>query len=190
MKVQFWIKQLFRCVLLCILGVLLSRCVAVSPEVRIPSNRVSSPLFKDVTLKGLEFQGGLQQTFVVAVQDCLGAQKITRTAPVRLELKMVDVRNDTGAGRITWNVVNSALLLFLFGSPYLGSANATAEIRVYSGDEFLKAYQGKGRSDWVASGFAQVMFGRERSKSRAEHLAVVHAVETIAKDPPEIPPSN
>lgn len=101
----------------------------------------------------------------------------------RIEGHVIESGPSTGAGRICWNVFNCVTLLFLLGGPILGSCDAEIELRLYSGDRFLRSYRGNGRATWRTQ-YAPIPIARMDARRLASKLAVRDAVSKLIADPP------
>ena len=166
----------------------LSGCVSISPEFAYPNVSRDNPIYESVALSGLQFEGELQEVLRHSVYAYSITRSIISDAPIRLEGKRIGAVHDTDSNRIAWNVINTVGLIFLLGGPYLGSASADFEIHAYGNDRLLRIYKGKGKAYWKASYQigANIPQARDRALHRAELLAVLNAVEKVAKDPVHI----
>jgi hypothetical protein len=127
---------------------------------------------------------GLQDSLRRAIEDARLARRVVPEAPIRIEGVVLEAKAATGAGRILWNIFNSVTLLMLFGGPYLGSAEATVELRLYDNQELVAKYYGKGRGNWRAwyyGGLYTIPQGRHGAQVAAASVAVIEAVNNMAK---------
>lgn len=129
----------------------------------------------------------LQKRLRLALEGSGVARRVLPEAPLRIE-GVFGGQPDTGVGRIIFNVLNTFPFFATF--PYLGSTEATVQLRLYHNDELLRTWVGTGRSNWskflgftplpsISSELDQV---RRRSMILAGHLAVDDAVGQIARD--------
>ncbi|MEM7263467.1 MAG: hypothetical protein AAF488_15870 [Planctomycetota bacterium] len=129
----------------------------------------------------------LERHFVRLVEDLRVARKVLPQhsgSPARYRFDArVSVTGDTGAGKITWNVVNSLLMLSLLPTPFLGNSLVTVEVRVYDQDEYAFTTTGQSRTSWMLPGLwglAHTPGRAEReSLNRAGSIAIAKAVEGI-----------
>lgn len=132
----------------------------------------------------------LAKLFRRLVEDNRIAERVTGGAPWRLE-SSIHQEATTGAGKVTWNVVNTVTLLFLLASPYLGTSEVTLEVRAYHDDRYLRTYAASATADWRVPGLWGLAWSLGEAKRRAlfeaGQVALFDVVRAIAADPPRIP---
>jgi hypothetical protein len=159
-----------------------SGCIIITPDLTTREPIKADWRYNVVELGGFMGEGKFQQLLRKSVYDSGLARRFASDAPVRIEGRILDSGPSTSGGKVAWNVANTGLLLFFFGGPYLGSASATAEIRVYESGELVAEHQHRATSDWRVhyQVIPRIIDSRKRAVQRAEELAVWNAVEALA----------
>ena len=167
----------------CVLVSLVSAgCVSISPEVEPPAKIPRTVRYDSVAVSGMPFRGDLQSSLTEALVDYGVTQNIRPGASVRIEGVVLKSDYDSSGGQIAWNVVNSVLLMFMLGGPYVGATQASFELQVFDGDKLIETHRGNGRAYWTAV-YAlghNIPEGRKQAIYRAELLALWDAVKGLA----------
>lgn len=122
----------------------------------------------------------LRQQVQRLIEDRRIARRVSSDSGVRI-VGRVSRGADTGAGRITWNVLN-CFGPCLVGLPFLGSVTAEVELRVYRDDVCLGTYRGSGSATWYHPMFGivpRVPVMRGRSLTVATFIAAENALAQL-----------
>ncbi len=176
-----------RSLALCLISWIIPGCVVISPELKSSPAMSTDYHYQHINISGFEYQSDMRQVIKDTLRDTHLAATVNPASRLTLQARIIDARHDTDSMRITWNVINSALLLFLFSSPYLGSSVAESEINVFYNDQLISTYTAKSRTYWRFCGFAFLPRAREGGIKRAKKLALQAAIEKIAAQPPPLP---
>jgi hypothetical protein len=131
----------------------------------------------------------VQDAFRREIEDKRIARRVVRGAHVRIEGHREAGGPSTGVGRMAWNTFNTITLLGLFGLPYLGSSDASVQLRVYEDHELIGSYEGHGKAYWrhTMYGIVPGLPGmRSGSTNLASHLATQDALARLVEDPPQL----
>lgn len=164
------------------MGFFASGCIVITPNLTTGEPIKADWRYNVVELGGFMGEGKLQQLLRKGVYGFGLARRFGSDAPVRIEGRILDSAPSTSIGKVAWNVANTGLLLVFLGGPYLGSASATAEIRVYESGELVAEHQHRATSDWRVhyEAIPRIIDSRKRAVQRAEELALWKAIEELA----------
>ena len=135
---------------------------------------------------------GLENVFVQLLENSRIARRVVpvqspKEARIRFDAE-VSLVGDTGAGKITWNVINSVLMFSLLPTPFLGNSRVVVEIRAYDDGEYVRSYKGESRTSWWLPGLWGLNHTKrdalEKSRRKAGWIAISRAVEAIVENPP------
>lgn len=166
---------------LLVFGLLQAGCIAISPDLDM-IRAARGHRFDRVSTGGFQHEGRLQEILRQGVVEAGIGAAVAEDASLRIEGRILHADASTGGGQIAWNVINTVTLLFLLGCPYVGSADATAELRVYDGERLIATHAATATADWRAhyEVLPRVIDSRKRALRRAQELAVWRATEELA----------
>lgn len=123
----------------------------------------------------------LQEVLRHSIEDSRLAGRVVKDFAISIEGNVLQMHPSTGFAKISWNVLNSVSLLFMFGSPYMGSMNAEIELRLYDNGKLLATSRGNGTADWVHHGCVDDWFHSIKHEAGilAGQLAVQDAVGNL-----------
>jgi hypothetical protein len=164
-------------------SVLASGCIRITPPLELRDQIHPEKRYEAVALGGFQHEGRLQELLRTGVEVFGLARRVDPNASIRIEGRILESGPSTGGAKLGWNVVNTVLLLFLFGGPYLGSCSATAELRVFDADQLVVTHQGRAEADWRVhyEVIPRIIDARKRAVQRAEKLAVWRATEELSE---------
>jgi hypothetical protein len=121
-----------------------------------------------------------------ALEDSGVARRVVPESRFAIDGVLLRAEPDTGIAQIARNIATGASMLWLAGSPFVGSVEAQVQLRVYVDGELSRTYQSSGRVNWQlsyqsAETIAQI---KQRAKLEAARLAVRDTVVSIAQSPP------
>jgi len=118
------------------------------------------------TFENSELEGLLR----TLIEDSKIARRVVPETALTVRGVILETNASTGPGKILWNILNTVSLLFFFGSPYLGTADATVQLRVYDAGEVVQRIEGHGTASWRLPGFG-LMYTIGPTKRQAQIMA-------------------